>query len=329
MTKLKMAVIGLGKMGLHMIQQVKQAEIDGSIELIAVCEANEETLNAFAESYPETSIYSDYKQLLDEHKVDLLYIAVPPKYHYPVVMEALKRKIHVFCEKPLANSAEEAQKMLEAAKQAGVVHAIHFSMPHEPSVLKLQGLVGQERIGSIRKIELILQFPQWPRAWQQNSWISSREQGGFILEVGIHWIHMIQHVFGPITEVSSQVQYPDDAEECEHEVQAAMMLEDGTRIQLNGISHFAGEERVSMVVYGTKGTIALENWEELMMGPVGQPLVPVEVDESMGELPVLKHVIARIQDKPAKIYDFNDGYRAQLVLEALRNPQPTGMKKEL
>lgn len=74
-----------------------------------------------------------------------------------------------------------------------------------------------------------------------------------------------------------------------------------------------------MVVYGTKGTIALENWEELKTGRVGQPLSRVEVLESASELPVLKHVIARIQGKPAKIYDFNDGYQAQLILEALRN----------
>lgn len=76
-----------------------------------------------------------------------------------------------------------------------------------------------------------------------------------------------------------------------------------------------------MVVYGTKGTIALENWEELKTGMVGQPLSRVEVLESASELPVLKHVIARIQGKPAKIYDFNDGYQAQLILEALRNTE--------
>lgn len=79
-----------------------------------------------------------------------------------------------------------------------------------------------------------------------------------------------------------------------------------------------------MVVYGTTGTIALENWEELKTGMVGQPLSPVEVLESASELPVLKHVIARIQGKPAKIYDFNDGYQAQLILEALRNTEQSG-----
>jgi len=320
MTTIKMAVIGLGKMGIHMIHQATQAELSEKVEIVAVCDSSEENLTSFASSHPETKTYTDFKQLLDTHPVDLLYIAVPPKYHYPVVMEALKRKIHVFCEKPLANSVEEARAMLEAAEKAGVVHAIHFSMPHEPSVVKLQELIRQETIGEIRKIDLILQFPHWPRAWQQNAWITSREQGGFILEVGIHWIHMIQNVFGAIRVIHSQVQFPENTGECEHEVQAAMELEDGTRIQLNGIAHFAGEERVSMVVYGTEGTIALENWDQLWSGRIGEPLVPVEVDESLNQLPVLKHVIARIQGQPAKIYDFNDGYHAQLVLEALRNP---------
>ncbi|MGC5771107.1 Gfo/Idh/MocA family protein [Paenibacillus pabuli] len=320
MTTIKMAVVGLGKMGLHMIQEAEQANLSENVEIVAVCDSREEHLVTFAVSHPDTKMYTDYKQMLDEHSVDLLYIAVPPKFHYPVVMEALKRQIHVFCEKPLANSVEEARAMLVGAEKAGVVHAIHFSMPHEPSVVKLQQLIEQQTIGTIRKMDLILQFPQWPRAWQQNEWITSREQGGFILEVGIHWIHMIQTVFGAIRVIDSQVQYPQNTDECEHDIQAAMELEDGTRVQLNGIAHIAGEERVSMIVYGTEGTIALENWDQLWSGPVGQPLGPVEVQESLSQLPVLKHVIARIEGKPAKIYDFNDGYQAQLILEALRNP---------
>lgn len=275
MTSLKMAVIGLGKMGLHMIHQAENTQMDISVEITAVCDANEQSLQEFAATRPAVKTYRDYKQLLDEQQIDLVYIAVPPKYHYPVVMDALDRRIHVFCEKPLANSLEEARKMVEAAEQAGVVHAVHFSMPHESAVLKLQEMVKQQAVGDIRKIDLILQFPQWPRSWRQNEWITSRDQGGFILEVGIHWIHMIQNVFGRLRVLNAQVTYPaDQPDACEQEVQAVLEVQDGTRVHLQGISHFAGEERVSMVVYGTEGTIALENWEELMSGKIGQPLSP-------------------------------------------------------
>ena len=319
MKVLKMAVIGLGKMGLHMIDQVENTPMDTPVEITAVCDANEQGLQAFAASHPSVKTYRTYQELLNEQQVDLVYIAVPPKYHYPVVMEVLKRRIHVFCEKPLANSLDEARRMVEAAEQAGVVHAVHFSMPHEPAVLKLQEMVNQHAVGDIRKMDLILQFPQWPRSWQQNDWIMSRDQGGFILEVGIHWIHMIQTVFGRLSLLNAQVTYPDDKpDSCEQEVQAVLEVQDGTRVHVQGISHFAGEERVSIVVYGTEGTIALENWEELLSGPIGQPLSPVEVLDSSSELPVLKHVIARIQGKPGRIYTFHDGYEAQQVLEALR-----------
>ncbi|MGR6542911.1 Gfo/Idh/MocA family protein [Paenibacillus tundrae] len=317
MKKLKMAVIGLGKMGLHMIHQAKNEQ---HVEVVAVCDSNEQSLADYVASNPETSTYTDYRLLLDEHEIDLVYVAVPPKYHYGVVMEVLQRGIHIFCEKPLANSVGEAEAMLAAAEQSGVLHAIHFSMPHEPAVLQLQKLIQEgNTLGTIRKIELILQFPQWPRAWQQNSWITTRDQGGFILEVGIHWIHVIQTVFGGLNVINSQVQYPDQSNGCETEIHAEMQLQDGTRVEMNGISHFAGEERVSMVVYGTKGTIALENWDQLMIGRVGESLTPVTVDESLSELPVLKHVIARIQDKPGKIYDFKAGLEAQRILEALRS----------
>ncbi|MGO4529340.1 Gfo/Idh/MocA family protein [Paenibacillus sp. 2TAF8] len=320
MTSLKMAVIGLGKMGLHMIHQAENTSMDVPVEITAVCDANEQGLQAFASTHPSVKTYLDYKQLLDEQQIDLVYIAVPPKYHYPVVMEVLKRGIHVFCEKPLANSLDEARRMVEAAEQAGVVHAVHFSMPHESAVLKLKEMVKQQTVGDIRKIDLILQFPQWPRSWQQNDWITSRDQGGFILEVGIHWIHMIQNVFGRLRVLNAQVTYPaDQPDACEQEVQAVLEVKDGPRVHLQGISHFAGEERVSMIVYGTEGTLALENWEELMSGQIGQPLSPVEVLESSNELPVLKHVIATIQGKPGRIYTFHDGYEAQQVLEALRN----------
>ncbi|MBR2563324.1 MAG: Gfo/Idh/MocA family oxidoreductase [Paenibacillus sp.] len=323
MNTLRMAVIGLGKMGLHMIKQAMDIQMERPVEITAVCDTNEEGLKAFAAAHPSIKTYLDYQHLLDEQPIDLVYIAVPPKYHYPVVMEVLNRNIHVFCEKPLANSLEEASRMVEAAEQAaeraGVVHAVHFSMPHEPAVLKLQEMVKQHAVGHIRRIDLILQFPQWPRSWQQNEWITSREQGGFILEVGIHWIHMIQHVFGPLQVLEAQVTYPaDQPNACEQEVQAVLELPDGTRIYMQGISHFAGEERVSMVVYGTEGTIALENWEELISGPIGQPLSPVEVLESSSELPVLKHVINQIEGKSGKIYTFQEGYEAQKILEMLR-----------
>ncbi|AZN39008.1 Gfo/Idh/MocA family protein [Paenibacillus albus] len=323
MNTIKTAAVGLGVMGQNMIHNNLYKYPD-DIVLVAVCESNKNTLRAFAESNPDVRTYSDYRELLDNEKVDLLYIAVPPSKHHEVVHAALRKQIHVFCEKPLANSLEEAKSMLDAAVQAEVLHAMHFMMPLFPGSLKLQKLVEEGAIGLVTSIDLILQFPQWPRAWQNNPWIASKHEGGFLLEVGIHWIHLIQTIFGPITHVQSNVSYPADAQASEVEAEATLTLHNGMKIHLTGTTR-AEKERVSMVVHGDKGKLALENWSNLFMGEAEDALQAVPVQDADGQLPVIGHVIRRLRGQQSTIFDFNDGYRAQLILEALRNPVTGGV----
>ncbi len=204
--------------------------------------------------------------------------------------------------------------------KANRLHAVHFSFPLEPAVQKLQGLLEEQAIGSIERMELFLEFPQWPRAWQQNPWISSRHQGGYLLEVGIHWIQMIQQVFGPITHVKSEIEFPPDAHQSESRAKAVLRLHNDIEVHLSGTDRREGEERVSLVVYGDEGILALENWDNLYRSSKETELQPVPVDGEDSMLPILKQIIQILNGEPGKIYDFYDGYNAQVVLEALRNP---------
>ncbi|BFH13885.1 Gfo/Idh/MocA family oxidoreductase [Paenibacillus melissococcoides] len=326
--KIRMAVIGLGHMGQYMLRLAAQPEFAQAVEIAAICEANEQAREQFRHTYrdslPHAVWSSDYAALLEETDADLACISVPPAFHNHIVMEALRRKIHVFCEKPLANSVEEARELLQQAREAEVVHAIHFSMPHEPAVERVRHMLAEKAIGEIRKLDLILQFPQWPRAWQHNSWIGTRQQGGFVLEVGVHWIHVIQKLLGRITNVQSELELPAESGRCEKGIRAALRLDSGIPVHVSGMSGFSGEERVSLILYGTEGTIALENWDHLYTGAVGQPLEPVQVEDSADTLPVVRQVIRAIQGKPARYFTFQDGYDAQVVLEALRHPASSG-----
>lgn len=320
MNKLKMAVIGLGVMGRNMMHRLLP-QYDEKIELVAICDSDESSLHReIAEAAIRPQLYTDYRQLLDEVPLDLVYIAVPPSLHYDVARSAFEKGIHVFCEKPLANSLSEARSLVELAEKANRLHAVHFSFPLEPAVQKLQGLLEEQAIGSIQRMELFLEFPQWPRAWQQNPWISSRHQGGYLLEVGIHWIQMIQQMFGPITHVKSEIEFPPDANQSESRAKAVLRLHNEIEIHLSGTDRREGEERVSLVVYGDEGILALENWDNLYRSSKETELQPVPVDVEDSMLPILKQIIQILHGEPGKIYDFYDGYNAQVVLEALRNP---------
>ncbi|KOP64872.1 oxidoreductase [Bacillus sp. FJAT-18019] len=320
MNKLTMAVIGLGHMGRHMIHRLLPQYAE-KIELVAVCDNDESSMQReVTEAGIRPRLYTDYRQLMDEVSLDLVYIAVPPSLHYDVARIAFEKGIHVFCEKPLANSLTEARSLVELAEKANVLHAVHFSLPLDPAVLKLQRLLEEQAIGGIQRMDLYLEFPQWPRAWQQNPWITSRQQGGYLLEVGIHWIQMIQQVFGPITHVKSEVEFPTDSHQSESRVQAVLRLHNGIEIHLSGTDRREGEERVSLVVHGEEGTLALENWRNLYRSGKDTDPQPVPVDDVVSPLPILKQIIQILNGESGIIYDFYDGYNAQVILEALRNP---------
>lgn len=322
MSTIRIAVTGLGNMGERLVYHWLPRYADQA-EVVAVCDADSDKRSrAVAATGASEYEAAEYIRMLDEIKPDLVYIAVPPAFHYDATLAAFERGIAVFCEKPLANSLDEAQALLKCGVESGKLHAIHFSFPQEPAVLQLGQWVNEGKIGAIRELELLLHFPQWPRAWQQNSWISTRHQGGFILEVGVHWIHMIQQVFGEITHVQSHVIYPDDPQQCETQVQATLTLENGLRVQLSGHSGQAEQERVSLLVHGEQGDIALENWEQLYWNETDQAPQRVEpsISPEQSHLPIFGEIVKLLHGQRGRIYDFYDGYNAQVVLEALRQP---------
>lgn len=333
MKKIKLAVIGLGNMGRNMIHRLVPRYAE-QLELVALCDSSEENLRRESEAVDGApKLYTDYRTLLSETDADLVYIAVPPSMHYEAVKLAFERGIHVFCEKPLANSLEEAKEMVELAEQSDRLNVVHFSFPLEPAVLKFRELIAQGAAGEIQRADLYLEFPSWPRAWQQNDWIGTRREGGYLLEVGIHWINMIQQTFGPIVAVNSQVQFPADENLCETVTTAILRLESGLEIRLSGTDRRKGEERVSLVVQGSTGTVALENWGNLFVGSVGEePNLIITDEDHDGEgtyLPILGQILQILNGEKGTVYDFRDGYQAQLVLEALRNPNESGKFIEL
>lgn len=318
----RIGIIGLGAIGGRLLNPLKKLHTSEKLKITAVCDVNEELAKQISYELNEIPYYTNHNALIDGAEIDLVYVAVPPAYHHRIVLDVLSAKKHVFCEKPLANSVEEAGEMLSAAEEARVVHAIHFPLNYSASLQKFTKLVKEGYLGELKRISLTMHFPEWPRSWQQNSWIDSREQGGFVLEVGVHWIQAIQKVFGPITNIQSEPQFPDDPSKCENGIIARMTLSDGTPILVDGLSHIAGEEHIALTAYGTDGTLAVENWRTLKGGKFGEAIVEIPVEEAADQPWVMEHVIDAINGNPlADIYDFKIGYDAQVVLEALRNPK--------
>lgn len=320
---IKVGVIGLGAVGERLIKIMQERD---DIVLAAFCDTSEDRLAHMTETYKVNETYTDYEELLVMPEIDAVYVAVPPKYHEKIVLRAVETGKHILCEKPLANSVTEAKRMADAVNNSELVHAMHFPLNYQGGINRFEQLVQEGGYGEICRLNLKMHFPHWPRLWQQNDWVGKREQGGFVLEVGVHWIQLMQRVFGEITEVKSKLQFPEDPEACETGIIAEMKFADGAEVLIDGLSNIAGEEQLEFGVYGTEGTLMIRNWRELFAGKNGGALKPVNGEDTENK-DLIGEFVKAVQGEPAQIYDFAAGYKAQVVLEALRDPAHDGWQK--
>ena len=135
-----MGVVGTGAMGQHHARIYY--ELPG-VELVAVADVNERSAKKNAEPYG-AEYYTDYKELLN--KVDGVSIAVPTTLHKEVALQFLSKGVHVLIEKPIASTLEEADRMIDAAKQSNVLLAVGHVERFNPGVRKLNDVLKNEKI---------------------------------------------------------------------------------------------------------------------------------------------------------------------------------------
>lgn len=310
---LKIGMIGVGIVGERFIKALQR---HGKVSIRGIYDTHIERARWIAEHY-KVPMYQDIQALLADDQIDVVYLAVPPKYHHSIAMDILAARKHIICEKPLANSITEAKEMWEKAEEEQVVHAMNFPTVYSAGFQQLNTYLDEGWIGSLRRVELQTYFGQWPRVWQQTDWISSREQGGFVREVFTHYVQMVQMLFGPITDIETRVEYPEDPSACETGIIATGKLQDGTPMLFNGFSNIGMEERISLTLYGTEGTLSFVNWRDLWVSQKGQKPVKVEIPDNDHLVELIEEVVQAIQHHNGRIVNFEEGYHAQVVIEKL------------
>ena len=118
--KLQHAGIGVASQGGYDLDQIASHE---QVEVVALCDIDEKSLNAAAEYYPNARLYRDWREMLDkeEGSIDSVNVSTPDHTHAPAAYTAIKKGLHVYCEKPLTHEVYEARKLAEAARKYGVV----------------------------------------------------------------------------------------------------------------------------------------------------------------------------------------------------------------
>ncbi|MET3699114.1 Gfo/Idh/MocA family protein [Bacillus oleivorans] len=312
--RIKVGIIGLGAVGERLLHKFLE---HSETEVAAICDANKERLQSFQERLPDVQFYTDYEPILQDKNIDLVYVAVPPKFHHQIALEVIRAGKPILCEKPLANSFQEAVEMAQAAKNAQVVNAINFPTPYSSVYQMLKEKLESVAIGQIKRVELQMYFQEWPRFWQHNPWIAKREQGGFVREVSPHFLQVMIDLLGPVKHVHSKLNYPEDPTLCETGIIAHAEFQDGTPILINGLSGIGQKEHLAFKIYGDQGVLSLVNWSQLEEETLETPntIIPTERKDSL--LGLIDELVKALKGQPAKLVTFDRGVEVQFVLEQL------------
>ncbi|RCX16062.1 putative dehydrogenase [Anaerobacterium chartisolvens] len=125
--KLLIGIIGCGGIAnnKHLPSLAKLGEL---CEMTAFCDIKVERAEEAAKKYgaADAKIYSDYKELLNDDSIDVVHVLTPNVFHGPITVDSFNAGKHVMCEKPMAHTAADAKKMLDAAKKSGKKFTIGY-----------------------------------------------------------------------------------------------------------------------------------------------------------------------------------------------------------
>lgn len=208
MKKLNVAMIGYQFMGRAHSNAWRQVApfFDTPVEPVmkVLCGRNTDAVGEAARrlGWEETS--TNWEDVVARNDIDVVDICTPGDSHMPIAIAAAEAGKAILCEKPLANTVEEAERMLAAVEKAGVPNMLCHNYRRAPAVALGKRFIEEGRIGKIHHyrgtyLQDWIVDPEFPRVWRLER---SKAGSGALGDIGSHSLDLARHLVGEIVEVS-------------------------------------------------------------------------------------------------------------------------------
>jgi len=190
--KLKVALVGIGGMGKNHFNIYKKFD---DIDFVAACDIRQERLDLAASECPNMHFYTDFSEMLEKEKPDVVDVSTPTYLHAEHAIAALRAGAHVICEKPMALNTTETTNIIAEAKKAGktfmAAHVVRFMKAYA----YLAEVIRTEKHGKLLKLNLRRTggTPMW--SWE-NWFLDKARSGHVVLDLMIHDIDFMQSLLG-------------------------------------------------------------------------------------------------------------------------------------
>jgi predicted dehydrogenase len=201
--------------------------------------------------------------MIDETQPECLFVATPTKFHAEMVIYALERGIHVFCEKPFSLKSDEGAQMVKLVKEKHLVNQVGYHNRFIGTFNEMKRLVEKGILGDIFHF---LGEAYGPVVLKEKggTWRSDREQGGGCLfDYASHVLNLIHYIVGNPTEAGGTLLKTIYSKEVEDAVYASLLLENGLTGQLsvNWSDETYRKMSTSIKIEGKKGKMTADATE--------------------------------------------------------------------
>ena len=174
------------------------------VDLVSVCDTNLHAAKSFATAWNVSSAYDSLEVMLSEQRLDCVHILVPPELHHGLARSCLQSGAHVFLEKPMIITVDEAHELLELARGKHLYVGVNHNMMFMAAYQRLRDTAHSGMLGPIDNIAI-----NWFSELAQirlgpfNTWML-RAPGNVVLETGPHLFSILLDLVGPPGQVSAQ-----------------------------------------------------------------------------------------------------------------------------
>ena len=317
-------------------------------EVVALCQRDQAAAKKVAVAYGVPHVFDRWESMLERAHPDIVVIATPPRLHAEIAARAFAGGAHVLCEKPLAMTRVEAASMVEAAAHARRVAMTGFNWRFPAAMRALHHRV--DALGRVFHLAGRWLGARWADEAATPTWRMDRAQAGHgaMGDQGVHLVDLVRWNFGEFKRVSAQagIAYPSRTvpgggrgADAEDYCLVSAELVSGAQLTLTVSRVAHGTNDQSLEVFGSHGALSYrflrtgQRWYdgELHAAPAGgawQPVPPQTTDIAAGGdqidmigkatiAPLVAHMLECIRTGATPSPSFEDGMRAQAVLDAI------------
>lgn len=253
MKEVNIAVWGLGP---HAIKNILPTlKICPGINLYGVCSRNKAVVSQYASEFNCLS-WNDSVQMLEDPKIDVIYLSTPIGLHASQGRQALLAGKHLWCEKPLAENFEQVSMLVSLSRERELTLAEGFMYLHHPQFMFLQEILNSEKLGYIRYMTCRFGIPPLDQAGFRND---PKLGGGAFLDVGSYPISAIVSFFPSlIPEVLFSEIIFDSGSPVDSRGRSILRYENGANVTLEWANNCSYRNEIDF--WGSKGSVSSERF---------------------------------------------------------------------